>query len=430
MYDPPTDSALDATMNAPNRAETEGMFRWPDEGLARVPFRVYNDPEIARSEQRLLFQGETWNLVGLDVEIPEPGQYRTNWVGDTPVIMVRDAAGAIRVFVNRCIHRGSMLCLEPGGRLENFTCMYHNWVYSLDGKLQSVAFKRGVRGEGGMPESFDIASKGLKELRVDTIRNLVFATFSDKLPSAADWFGPRMVWSLERFFHKPIKLIGGYTQVLPNNWKLYAENVRDSYHASLLHTFFATFGLNRLSMDGAVEVNEAGGSHLSWAKMATDDAEGTDYANGGLRSMRDLAIEDRRILKVWPEFEDGITHMIQTLFPNVFLQQIQNTLAVRLLVPRGLDRCDLQWWVFCYEDDTPEQMRMRLMQSNLVGPAGLVSLEDGFIGNAVQRTTKGDQGVGAIVEMGGHDVGPARQTRVSEGAVRGFWKQWRGLLGY
>ena len=73
---------------------------------------------------------------------------------------------------------------------------------------------------------------------------------------------------------------------------------------------------------------------------------------------------------------------------------------------------------------------MRLMQSNLVGPAGLVSLEDGFIGNAVQRTTKGDQGVGAIVEMGGHDVGPARQTRVSEGAVRGFWKQWRGLLGY
>ena len=432
MYDGALATHAEAVpMNTTSPVETDGLFRWPDEGLARVPFRVYNDPQIAEAEQKLLFQGETWNLVCLDLEVAEPGQYRTNWIGDTPVIVVRDpVADRIRVFVNRCVHRGSMLCLEQHGKAENFTCMYHNWVYSLDGKLQSIAFKRGVRGQGGMPADFDITKHGLRELRVDTIRNLVFATFSDQLPPVRDWFGPRMVWSLERFFHKPIRLIGGYTQVLPNNWKLYAENVRDSYHASLLHTFFATFGLNRLSMDGAVEVNEAGGSHLSWSKMATDDAEGTDYASGGLRSMRDLAIEDRRLLKTWPEFDDGITHMIQTLFPNVFLQQIQNTLAVRLLVPRGLDRCDLQWWVFAYEDDTPEQLRMRLMQSNLVGPAGLVSLEDGFIGNAVQRTTRGDQGHGAIVEMGGHGVGTERQSRVSEAAVRGFWQQWRGLMGY
>jgi phenylpropionate dioxygenase-like ring-hydroxylating dioxygenase large terminal subunit len=416
-------------MNIAAHAETGSMFRWPDEGLARVPFRVYNDPEIAAAEERLLFQGETWNLVGLDAEIPEPGDYRTSAIGGTPVIMVRDAQGEIHVYVNRCAHRGSTLCLARGGKAENFTCIYHNWVYGLDGKLQSIAFKRGVRGQGGMPAGFDMTQHGLRELRVDRICNLVFASFSQSIPAARDWFGPRMVWSLERFFHKPIRLIGGYTQVLPNNWKLYAENVRDSYHASLLHSFFATFGLNRLSMDGAVEVSELGGSHLSWAKMATDDTAGTEYASGGLRSMRDLAIEDRRVLKVWPEFDDGITHMIQTLFPSVFLQQIQNTLAVRLIVPRGTDRCDLHWWVFGYEDDTPEQMRMRLMQSNLVGPAGLVSLEDGFIGNAVQRATHGDQGHGAVVEMGGHGVERGRQSRVSEAGVRGFWLQWRSLMG-
>ena len=39
----------------------------------------------------------------------------------------------------------------------------------------------------------------------------------------------------------PVKLLGGYSQMLPNNWKLYMENVKDSYHASLLHTFFTTF---------------------------------------------------------------------------------------------------------------------------------------------------------------------------------------------
>ena len=36
----------------------------------------------------------------------------------------------------------------------------------------------------------------------------------------------------------------------------------------------------------------------------------------------------------------------------------------------------------------------------------------------------------AIVEMGGHDVTTERQSRVSEAAVRGFWQQWRGLMGY
>jgi phenylpropionate dioxygenase-like ring-hydroxylating dioxygenase large terminal subunit len=413
----------------PATPEARAALRWPEEGLARVPFRTYNDPAIASAEDERVFRGDTWNLVGLDIEIPEPGDYRTTWIGETPVIMVRGEDGAIRVLVNRCAHRGAMLCLSREGRASNFACMYHNWVYSLDGKLQSIAFKRGVRGQGGMPDSFDMTRHGLRELRVDRIRNLVFATFSPTLEPAAQWFGPRMVWSLERFFNRPIELIGGYTQVLPNNWKLYAENVRDSYHASLLHTFFATFGINRLSMDGAVEVSERGGSHLSWAKMETDDAEGTDYASGGLRSMRDLAIEDRRILRSWREFPDGITHMIQTLFPNVFLQQIQNTLAVRRLVPRSIDRSDLVWWVFAYTDDTPEQRRARLLQSNLVGPAGLVSLEDGFIGNAVQRTTRGDQGHGAVVEMGGHGVGPERQSRVSEGAVRGFWQQWRGMMG-
>ena len=56
--------------------------------------------------------------------------------------------------------------------------------------------------------------------------------------------------------HKPVEVIGRFTQALPNNWKLYVENVKDSYHASLLHLFFTTFELNRLSQKGGVIVDE------------------------------------------------------------------------------------------------------------------------------------------------------------------------------
>ena len=57
--------------------------------------------------------------------------------------------------------------------------------------------------------------------------------------------------------------------MIHNNWKLYAENVRDSYHATLLHTFYTTFKVNRLDMDGGMLLSEDGRHSLSYAKKGT-----------------------------------------------------------------------------------------------------------------------------------------------------------------
>ena len=62
---------------------------------------------------------------------------------------------------------------------------------------------------------------------------------------------------------KPVEVIGRFVQPLPNNWKLYAENVKDTYHASLLHLFFTTFRITRLSQAGGVTVSESGAHHAS-----------------------------------------------------------------------------------------------------------------------------------------------------------------------
>src|SRR5947207_5549242 len=89
---------------------------WPEEGVSRVRFCAYTDPQVYEQEMRLIFCGESWAYVGLEVEIPHPGDFKQSTLGDRSVVMVRDEHGVVRVFVNRCAHRGVKLCRVPWGQ--------------------------------------------------------------------------------------------------------------------------------------------------------------------------------------------------------------------------------------------------------------------------------------------------------------------------
>jgi anthranilate 1,2-dioxygenase large subunit/terephthalate 1,2-dioxygenase oxygenase component alpha subunit len=112
------------------------------------------------------------------------------------------------------------------------------------------------------------------------------------------------------------------------------------------------------------------------------------------------------------------------VFPGFVLQQIQNCLAVRQVLPKGQERTELNWTYIGYASDTPEQRKVRLKQSNLVGPAGFISMEDGAVGSFVQRGIAGAHGLESILEMGGGEVASS-EGRATETSVRGFWKAWR-----
>jgi anthranilate 1,2-dioxygenase large subunit/terephthalate 1,2-dioxygenase oxygenase component alpha subunit len=412
----------------PKTNAPEVSLRWPEQGVSRVPYQVFTDPDLYACEQERIFRGDAWHWIGLEIETPNPGDFKTQRLGDTPVIMVRDAEGGMKVFVNRCSHRGAVLCVEQRGQTRNFTCAYHNWSFDLNGSLRGVAFRHGIRGQGGLPADFDFSAHGLQRLRVDVLHGLVFATFSNHVAPLEAWLGPRMTAHIARIFHRPVRLLGSYSQFMHNNWKLYMENVKDTYHASILHLFLTTFGLNRLSMEGGLDISPCGGHHVSWSKRAIEQIEGTDYAQGQMHAMqKDFQLADPRLLQTWPEFPDGVTNAIQGIFPNLVVQQIQNSLALRLMVPQGVDACELHWLLFGYEDDTPEETERRLMQSNLIGPAGLVSMEDGMIGNWVQRTIARDPEQTAVLEMGGREVS-SQGSRVSEASVRGFWQAYRTMM--
>src|ERR1700712_1626470 len=106
----------------------EQASHWKGPALTRVPFEVYTDTALAVQEQDRIFRGETWNYLCLEAELPESGNYRTTFVGETPVVVVKDAAGEIRAFENRCAHRGALIALEKSGKVDhNFQCVYHAW---------------------------------------------------------------------------------------------------------------------------------------------------------------------------------------------------------------------------------------------------------------------------------------------------------------
>lgn len=409
------------------------MRPWPAEGFTRAPYWVYSDPAVYAREQEAIFRGAAWHYLGLDCEVPDVGCYKSTFIGELPVIMTRADDGAVHAMLNRCAHRGNLVVREAFGRAEKLSCVYHAWNYNLRGELTFAAFRHGLRGEGGLPKDFQLCDHGLRRLRVAVFCGLVFATFDATLAPLEDWLGSvadgiRRVCAPDR---GPLKVLGYDTQRIHANWKAYHENPRDSYHANILHTFYGTFGLSRQSQDSGM-VLDASGRHVYFYTKANTETASSDYKDtaSSLRSHNDaLTLEDTSILRWRDEFGDGISVQILSTYPGFVLHQIANSLATRQLLPKGPGQCDLVWTYFGFEGDDAETTRMRLVQANLAGSAGMVSVEDAAVCEMIRRAV-GDGATGeSFIEMGGRTLDGGGNTKLSERAIRNFWHAYRQDMG-
>ena len=403
-----------------------GPRTWPPEGDSRVPYWVYTDETIYRRELERIFEGPTWNYLALECEIPGAGDWKRSSIGEKSVLVVRGEDGAIRAFLNRCAHRGVQLCQETSGHVRQFRCPYHQWTYDLDGRLMGMPFRHGVKGVGGMPAEFDLSQHGLTPIRVAARRGAVFGSLNTQVPALEAYFGEKMLAFYDRVFDgRELRLLGYSRQRLRANWKLILENIKDTCHASLLHVFFVTFGLFRVDNPSKVRMDDTG------LHAALISERGRQELNEGTRQMhsfrQQLALQDPRLLDTVREYPGDATVIMHTFWPNLILQQQSNTLATRQIVPRGPQEFDLHWTFFGYGSDDEEMTRRRLRQANLMGPGGLVSVDDGEVIERAQHGFAHAADAAGINEMGGRDYADCDHM-VTDVALRAFYRGYRNVM--
>jgi anthranilate 1,2-dioxygenase large subunit len=403
---------------------------WPALDYSRVPYRLYHDAEVYQQEQRRIFAGPVWNYLGLAAEIPNPGDFRATYVGETPVVFSRDEKGAVHAFVNRCAHRGALVRRELAGNANEHICIYHQWCYGLDGRLKAIPFRRGIRGKGGLDAAFDMSAHGLRPLRVGSVGGAIFGTLSEEAEPLDDFLGQPIKAQIERLLARPVRVLGYNRQRIAANWKLYAENTRDNYHASLLHEFLLTFGLDRSTQEGGVTMDSRHRHNITWAEA---DSDSTDFArdaytNAHIRNDY-LTLQEPGLVAFRRERADNLNLVVTSVFPSSVFVQISNSLAIRQIRPRGVDEFEVFQTMLGYADDPPEMTRHRLWQANLVGPAGFVSMEDGEAIEIAHRATRPAPDCTSVIELGGAGVISDRDYRVTDVPLRGFWSYYAELLG-
>jgi len=205
-----------------------------------LPNSHYTDPATIAAENRAVLE-TTWAAIGVGADIPEAGDAKPITFLGQPLLVLRDDAGAVRVFQNICRHRGMILVAEPRNIEGAIRCPYHSWCYAKDGRLVATPHVGGP-GQNAHP-GINRATLGLVPVRSHIWRDIVFVNLSgDAAPFAEIHADLIQRWAE---FDQPMHHGGPdstFTLDIATNWKLAVENYCESYHLPWVHP-----GLNSYS---------------------------------------------------------------------------------------------------------------------------------------------------------------------------------------
>src|SRR5437879_942589 len=208
--------------------EQLAMLVQPD----RVHRALYTDPAIFELELERIF-GRAWLALGHESQVRASGDYYTTRMGREPVLVVRHEDGSVKVLINRCAHRGSMVCAEGRGNVERFVCPYHGWSYDRAGQLKAVPFSSGYAPG-------KLAGLRLQAApRIANYRGFIFASLAADGPSLEDFLGPTRASFDDLVDRAPggeLEVAGGvFKHTYNGNWKLMLENHLDGAHPNYVH---------------------------------------------------------------------------------------------------------------------------------------------------------------------------------------------------
>lgn len=216
--------------------------REPGSALTR---EFYTDQDIFSLDLDGIFYRD-WLFVGHTCELPKTGSYFTLQIGAYPILLVRDADGLIRAFVNSCRHRGARVCPDQRGTAAKLVCPYHQWTYNPDGRLFAAP---------RMGPDFDRSRYGLKRVHCETVGGYIFvclatetADFTPTRDHLEPYLAPHRIDQARVAFESTI--------VEEGNWKLVWENNRECYHCAGNHPELARTFADTPAITGVVGAAE------------------------------------------------------------------------------------------------------------------------------------------------------------------------------
>ena len=208
--------------------------------------KIFFDEEIYKKELKNIFT-KCWLFLGHVSQIPNPGDFITNYMGEDPVIVCRDGNGDVRAFLNSCRHRGMRVCRLDRGNTAEFVCSFHGWTYGTDGALIGVPFVRETYGD-----TLDKEKWGLVGVpRVSEYGGMIFGCWDNDAISLDEYLGD-LRWYLDVFLTRPlggIEFIKGQQRYrCKSNWKLAGENFSgDTYHLPTSHASVYDLDIRQIS---------------------------------------------------------------------------------------------------------------------------------------------------------------------------------------
>jgi phenylpropionate dioxygenase-like ring-hydroxylating dioxygenase large terminal subunit len=351
----------------------------------RIHASLYTDPRIFAEElEKIFYRG--WVFVGHESEVPQPGDFVTRFIGTQPVIMVRDKEQHIAVLLNRCAHRGTMVCPVERGNARAFTCPYHGWTFDLNGALLGVPYPTGYNGV------FDKTTNGLPHApRTASYRGFVFASFSPDGISLDEHLGTATKLIDRACDLSPegeIELTAGWVKHrYAANWKMLPENDTDGYHLGFTHlAMLKSVGSQYQRFVGDEKKVKAvlrdwgnGHTEIDWAPGYQQPFEWFGGVSEGMVARYLSALEQRDGKeKAYQRVFDGPPHAI--IFPNLFLGEMN----IAIIQPLSVDEC-AHWHTPMFLKGVPEFNKRLLRQSEAaMGPASFLVPDDATIANRNQ----------------------------------------------
>lgn len=411
-----------------------------DEG-ALVSRRVFTDPDLYRVELERVF-GRSWLFLAHDTQIPRAGDYVTTFMGEDPVLVIRQSDGSVKAFLNACAHRGPLLCAAEEGRAKTFTCPYHGWVYGADGRLLDIR----PEGEAGFGDTLDKSRWGLRAIRLESYKGLHFGNFDSAAPNLRDFLGGS-TWYLDILFEplpSGVEFVGGtMRQRLKCNWKIAAENIfADTYHVFAAHAVAAGVCLGDKS-GMSVGIEGGAGSNDMSATVSGHGWNANFDGHGSFVLFREpekwFAYVDRQRPRYAQHLGQERAAFIGSsinggVFPNFLFVP---GFTYRQVHPKGPNECEIWMWTVV-DRELPEELKQEMVRFNarMLGTSGMFESDDCAnmerVGMTVAGTLGSRQWSNYAMRKGNekrHPLFPGLvDRRMSDNCFRGFYRRWAEFM--